>query len=147
MYAWHPPRALSAASSVAIVALIGVLLLLGLRAQQVIRQSPSPISLTLSPQPQPTERPKPPEARHVDKPAPKHEASPRNFRNEATQVVVSPVQPPIVPPPVVTAGSARGPACCPARPSTIILPTPPCGSITAISAGRTALAGMAMHCW
>ena len=53
MYAWHPPRALSAASSVAIVALIGVLLLLGLRAQQVIRQSPSPISLTLSPQPQP----------------------------------------------------------------------------------------------
>ena len=106
MYAWHPPRALSAASSVAIVALIGVLLLLGLRAQQVIRQSPSPISLTLSPQPQPTERPKPPEARHVDKPAPKHEASPRNFRNEATQVVVSPVQPPIVPPPVVTAPQA-----------------------------------------
>jgi hypothetical protein len=57
MYAWHPPRALSAAFSVAIVALIGVLLMLGLRAQQLIRQSASLISLTLSPQPQPTERP------------------------------------------------------------------------------------------
>jgi protein TonB len=106
MYAWHPPRALSAAFSVAIVALIGVLLMLGLRAQQLIRQSASLISLTLSPQPQPTERPKPPEVRHVDKPAPKHEASPRNLRNQATQVVAPLVRPLIVPPPVVTAPQA-----------------------------------------
>jgi protein TonB len=106
MYTWHPPRALSAASSVAIVALIGALLMLGLRAQQVIRQSASLISMSLSPEPLPTERPKSPEVRRVDKPAPKHEASPRNLRNQATQVVAPPVHPLIVPPPVVTAQQA-----------------------------------------
>jgi protein TonB len=106
MYAWHPPRTLSVASSVAIVALMGALLMLGLRVQQAVRQSTSLVSLTLSPQPQPTEQPKPPEVRHVDKPAPKHEASPRNLRNQATPVVAPPVQPLIVPPPVVTAPQA-----------------------------------------
>jgi protein TonB len=44
--------------------------------------------------------------RHVDKPAPKHEASPRNLRNQATQVVAPLVRPLIVPPPVVTAPQA-----------------------------------------
>jgi protein TonB len=106
MYAWHPPRAISAASSVAIVVLIGALLMLGLRAQRVIRQVPSLVSLTLAPQPQPTKRPKPPEVRHVDKPAPKNEASPRNLRNQATQVVAPSVRPLIVPPPVITAQQA-----------------------------------------
>jgi len=106
MYAWHPPRALSAVSSVAIVALIGALLVLALRVQQVIGQSTSLISMTFSPQPQPAERPKPPQVRHLDRPAPKHEASPRNLRNQATQVVAPPVRPRIVPPPVVAAQQA-----------------------------------------
>ena len=107
MYDPHPPRTLSAAASVAIVALMGVLLMLGLRVQQAIRQSVPLISLDmLPPQPQPSERPKPPEQRHARKPAPKHEASPRNVRNQATPVVAPPVKPIVVPPPVVTAPQA-----------------------------------------
>lgn len=107
MYAWHPPRTLSAASSLAIVALIGALLLFGLRVQQVVRQSLPLLSIDVSlPPPVPTEQPKPPVVRHARTPAPKHEASSRNLRNQATPVVAPPVRPLIIPPPVVTAPQA-----------------------------------------
>lgn len=107
MYDPHPPRTLSAAASVAIVALMGAALMLGLRVQQALQQAVPLISIDLSlPQPRPTEPPKPPEVRHARKPAPKHEASPRNMRNQATPVVAPPVKPIIVPPPVVTAPQA-----------------------------------------
>jgi protein TonB len=103
MYAWHPPRTLSAASSLAIVALIGALLMFGLGVRQVVQQSLPLISMTIAPEPEPTPSPTPAEVRHAEKPAPKHEASPRNLRNQTTQVVAPPVHPIIVPPPVVTA--------------------------------------------
>jgi protein TonB len=103
MYAWHPPRALSAASSLAIVGLIAALLMFGLGVRQVVQQSLPLISMTIAPEPEPTPPPKPAEVRHADKPAPKHDASPRNLRNQATQVVAPQVRPIVIPPPVVTA--------------------------------------------
>ena len=107
VYAWHPPRTLSAASSLTIVALMGALLMFGLRVQQVVRQSLPLLSIDVSlPPPALTEQPRPPEVRHARTPAPKHEASPRNLRNQATAVVAPPVRPIIVPSPVVTAPQA-----------------------------------------
>ncbi|MGZ3199782.1 MAG: energy transducer TonB [Croceibacterium sp.] len=107
MYDPHPPRTLSAAASVVIVALMGALLMFGLTVQQTIQRQVPLISLNFTPpEPRPTERPKLPEVRHARKPAPKHEASPRNMRNQAIAVVAPPVRPIIVPPPVVTAPQA-----------------------------------------
>ena len=74
MYDPHPPRTLSAAASVALVALMGALLMFGLRVQQAIRQSAPLLSVDISlPPPPPVEQPKPPAVRHARKPAPKHE--------------------------------------------------------------------------
>lgn len=103
MYAPHPPRALSAASSLAIVGLIGVSLVWGLGVPQVIERAAPLISVNFSvtpPPPPPPAPPPPPRPRE----AAKDEAGARNIRNEATQVVVPkpPVQL-IVPPPIVTA--------------------------------------------
>ncbi|HSQ95600.1 MAG TPA: energy transducer TonB [Croceibacterium sp.] len=107
MYDPHPPRTLSAAASVAIVAFMGAVLMFGLRVQQTIQRQVPLISLNFTPpEARPTERPKPPEVRHARKPAPKHEASPRNMHNQATAVVAPPVRPIIVPPAVVTAPQA-----------------------------------------
>ena len=107
MYAPHPPRVLSAASSVAIVGAMFVLLVLGLNVQQTAERAVRLVSVELTdpppPPPNPVERPK---VRHARRPAPKHEASPRNLRNQATQVVVPPVRPLIPPPPIVTAQQA-----------------------------------------
>jgi len=104
MYVSHPPRALSAASSVAIVGAIFTLLVLGLNVRQRTRNALRLVSVALTepPRPQPTEQPKAPTP-PARAPAPKHEASPPNVRNRATQVVVPPVQPLIPPPPIVTA--------------------------------------------
>lgn len=106
MYAWHPPRTLSAASSAAIVALVFALLVLGLNVRGRPESAPrlTSIELTQPPQPRPTERPRAP-APHARKPAPKREASPQNVRNKATAVVAPPVTPLIPPPPIVTAPS------------------------------------------
>ena len=107
MYALQPPRPLPAAASVAIVALMAALLMLGLRVGQAVQQAPQLLTADFSaPQPRPTERPKPPEQRHARKPAPRDAASPRNLRNQATPIVAPPVRPLIVPPPVVTAPQA-----------------------------------------
>jgi protein TonB len=107
MYAWHPPRTLSAVSSMAIVAAMCALLVLGLNIQRTAQSALRLVSvdLTAPPQPQPTERPKAPKP-HTSKPAAKHEASPQNVRNQATAIVAPPVKPIIPPPPVVTAPHA-----------------------------------------
>lgn len=107
MYAWHPPRTISAATSVLIAGSIFALLVLGLDVRQTAERAVSLISVELTepPQPRPTERPRPPKP-HVPKPAPKHAASPRNVRNKATAVVAPPVRTIIPPPPVVTAPKA-----------------------------------------
>lgn len=105
MYAWQPPRTLSAASSLAIVAAICALLLLGLNIRQSAPAALHLVSVDLGdpePQPRPSEPPQAPQP-HARKSAPKHEASPRNIRNVATPIVAPPVRLPIPPPPVVTA--------------------------------------------
>src|SRR4051812_14299326 len=106
MYTPQPPRALAAGSSLAIVTAIMALLMFGLGIRPIVERPASLISLDFTappPQPRPTEQPRPREP-HARKPAPKHEASPRNVRNQATPVVVPPVVHPLIPPPpVVTA--------------------------------------------
>lgn len=107
MYAWQPPRALSAAASVAIVGAIVALLVLGLNIRQTAQAALRLVSVDLTePPPEPVPTKRPPPRPHERKPAPKHEASPRNIRNQATPVVVPPVNPLIPPPPVVTAPKA-----------------------------------------
>src|SRR6478735_2392281 len=107
MYAWQPPRTLSAAASVAIVGAIVALLVLGLNIRQTAQAALRLVSVELTePPPEPVPTRRPPPRPHERKPAPKHEASPRNIRNQATPVVVPPVNPLIPPPPVVTAPKA-----------------------------------------
>jgi protein TonB len=107
MYVPRPQRALAGGASVALALGLVALFVLSLNVRPLVQRSISLISLDLSqppPQPRPTERPAPkPRAR---KPAPKHEASPENTRNKATEVVVPPVRPIVPPPPVVTTPKA-----------------------------------------
>jgi protein TonB len=111
MYAWHPPRTLSAASSAAIVALAFALLVLGLNVRRTAEQAATLVSVELTepPQPRPTEQPRAP-VQHVQKPASKHQASARNVHNKATQVTAPPVQPLITPPPVAAPHAGSGSA-------------------------------------
>jgi protein TonB len=107
MYAWHPPRTLSGAASAAIVGAMFALLVLGLNVQRTAEAALRLVSVDLTqppPQPQPTEQPRAPKP-HLRKPAPKHEASPRNVRNKATPIVAPQVIP-LKPPPVVAATHA-----------------------------------------
>ena len=104
MYAPHPQRALSAASSVALVGCILALLVLGLDVRRTAESAVRLVSLELTaPPPPPPNRPERPQTPHARQPAPRHEASPRNLRNQATPVVAPPVQPLILPPPVIAA--------------------------------------------
>jgi len=91
---------------VAIVVAMLALLALGLNVELTAVTTLRLVSVDLAeaPQPQPTGQPKAPKPR-ARKPAPRHEASPRNVRNEATAVVAPPVRPLVVPP-VVTAPQA-----------------------------------------
>lgn len=102
MYAWHPPRALSASVSVAIVALIGAVLVFGLGVRRTIQASVPLISIALNEPPPPPPPPKPPPPK-PKKSGAKGKPSPANIKNKATAVVAPPVKPIIVPPPVVTA--------------------------------------------
>jgi len=106
MYAWHPPRTLSGAASAAIVGAMLALLVLGLNVQRTAESVLRLVSVDLGepPQPQPTEQPRAPKP-HARTPAPKHEASPRNVRNKATEIV-APQATPLIPPPVVAAPHA-----------------------------------------
>ena len=90
----------------AIVVAMLALLALGLNVERTAVTTLRLVSVDLAeaPQPQPTGQPKAPKPR-ARKPAPRHEASPRNVRNEATAVVAPPVRPLVVPP-VVTAPQA-----------------------------------------
>lgn len=101
MYASATPRqtAASALASAGIVALIGLALVLGLRAGQVLHDTGSLISVVLDadkppPPPEPKSKPKP-----SVKSAPKGAPSPRNLRNKAAQVVAPPPRILLAPPP------------------------------------------------
>ena len=109
MYAWHPPRALSASLSLAIVGLIAAALVFGLGVRRVVEAAAPLISVSLEspPPPPPAPRPPPPRPRtpkaKAQTSAAEDKPSPRNLRNQATAVVAPPVKPIIVPPPVVVA--------------------------------------------
>ena len=103
MYDPRPPRAVSAASSAAIVAGLVAVLVYGLGIDPPVAERPDPllsISLTPSPKPTPTPRAERPNER---KAAPKDEAGERNLKNKATAIVAPPVTPLIVVPPVTAA--------------------------------------------
>lgn len=106
MYAPQPPRAVSAATSLALTAGVVALLVFGLgTARTPVGAIPGLLSVDLTepPPPRPKERP---ERRRAEKAAPKDEAGMRNLANKATAIVAPPVTPLIVPPPVVTAPAA-----------------------------------------
>lgn len=104
MYAWQPPRTLSVTASVALVGAIFALLMLGLNIRQTAQTAMRLVSVDLTaPTPSPPKEPPQAPRPRARKPAPRHEASPRNIRNQATAVVAPPVTPLVVPPPVVAA--------------------------------------------
>jgi len=100
-------RAISALLSGAIIAGMGIMLVLGLRPD--LRQALHPrdlISIAFSepsPAPEPSRKPPPPERTS----APNGEAGAAAIRNKATPVVAPPVQVVLVPPPVVAAPVAN----------------------------------------
>jgi len=107
MYAPHPPRAAAGGSSVAIVALLCALLVLGLRVEPLAQAPFGLVSVDLTePPPPPPQVERKAKVPHARKPAPRHEASPRNVRNQATAVVAPPPRLPVPPPPVITAPMA-----------------------------------------
>lgn len=106
MYEWRPPRAVSAASSIAITALIGAALVLGFGVEHLPARVPSLVSIDLTEPPPPPRAKERPQRRSADKPAPKEDAGLRNLRNKATAIVAPPVVPLIVPPPVIVAPQA-----------------------------------------
>src|SRR5687768_12730022 len=106
MYVSQPPRAVSAATSLALTGAIVALLVFGFGVTRTPEAAPGLLAIDLAeapPPPKPKERP---ERRRADKAAPKDEAGKRNLRNKATAIVAPPVTPLIVPPPVVTAAQA-----------------------------------------
>jgi len=107
---------------VAIFGAMLALLALGLNVQRTAATALRLVSvdLTEAPQPQPTGQPKAPEP-HAREPAPRHEASPKNVRNEATAIVAPPVRPLIVPPVVAAPNAGIGSA---ANNGASILPGP-----------------------
>ena len=107
MYQPQPPRALSSAVSLGIVALMGALLVFGLGVRPTIQQASMPlltVALTDLPKPPPPPPPpRPVQHERAKKSAAKDKPSARNIRNQATQVVAPQVQPIKPPPPVVVA--------------------------------------------
>lgn len=110
MYDPHPPRAVSAATSLALTAGVVAVLVLGFGAEQVRQAVPALVSVELGEPPPPPPPPRPkerPEKRTTTRAAPKNEEGARNLRNVATPIVAPPVVPLIVPPPVVVAPIAN----------------------------------------
>jgi protein TonB len=109
MYTGQPPRAIAAASSAALTALVFGVLVFGLNAAMVVSKAPALVAITFEAQPPPA-LPKPrqrPVRHNATKAAPKDDAGRRNLRNIATPVVAPPVVPLIVPPPVIAAPIAN----------------------------------------
>lgn len=106
MYVPQPPRAVSAATSLALTAGILAVLVFGFGATRAPQAVPGLLAIDLS-EPRPPPRPKErPERQRADKAAPEDEAGKRSLKNKATAIVAPPVVPLIVPPPVVVAPQA-----------------------------------------
>ena len=106
MYEARPPRVASAAFSAGVTGLALAILIWGIGVASPLQpNTPSLVAVTLE-QPAPTPTPTPtqrPEQRDERAAAPKDEAGERNLRNTATPIVAPPVEPLIIPPPVVVA--------------------------------------------
>lgn len=119
MYAASVNRPASAAASFGIVALIGSMLVLGLRAGTTLPTVSSLLSVDLAPDvPKPAPPPPPPPPREAHKAAAKGAPAPPARRNDAAQIVVPPLpillRPPQVPTaPVAGTGSAANQGAAP----------------------------------
>lgn len=102
-------RAGSALAAAGMVALFACVLVFGLRAGELVRGAAALVAVDLS-SPQPDSSPSPsPRQRPRERtraPAPEKAASPRNLRNQATQIVVPPAPIIVPPPPVITTARA-----------------------------------------
>ena len=99
-------KLVSALAAFAIELLIAGVLVFGLQVAQQARTSETLVTIGLPRQKPPDRKPPMQILRPSPTRAARHEASPPNLRNKATQIVATPVMPLIVPPPVVTATQA-----------------------------------------
>ena len=106
MYLARREKLVSAMAAFAMVLLIAGMLVFGLRVVQQARTSETLVTIGLAPEKPPERKPPVRVLRPSPTRAARHEASPPNLRNKATQIVAMPVPPLIVPPPVVTATQA-----------------------------------------
>ncbi len=106
MYVSQPPRAVSAATSLALTGGLLAVLIFGFGTAHVPVTVPGLISVDLRDPPPPPKPKQRPEQRRAEKAAPKDEAGQRNLRNKATAIVAPPVTPLIVPPPIAVATRA-----------------------------------------
>ena len=105
MYLARREKFVSALAAFATVLLIAVMLVFGLRVVQQAPMRETLVSIGLLPEKPPDRKPRM-QVRPSPTRAARHEASPPNLRNKATQIVALPVTPLIVPPPVVTTSQA-----------------------------------------
>jgi protein TonB len=109
MYVAQPPRAVSAAASIALTLAILALFTFAFGASRalgpVVTLTTIDLHETPPPPPPPRQRQRPVQ-RHARKAAPKDEPGERNLRNVATPIVAPPVVPLIPPPPIVAAPAA-----------------------------------------
>ena len=107
MYASSRERAVAAAASFAVVLLLALALVFGLRVSSAARSAASLVSVLLDPSPPEPKRPPPkqpaPKAVRTQSGGAKGAPSPRNLRNQATPVFAPKLPPLIVPPPIVAA--------------------------------------------
>ena len=108
MYASRPPRLASATSALGVTGLGLAVLIWGIGIELPSRiETPALVAISLDePRPTPTPTPSPPQrAEQPDarRAAPKDEAGERNLRDRSTPIVAPPVEPIVLPPPVVSA--------------------------------------------
>jgi protein TonB len=106
VYVSAQERAASAVAAFAIVLLLVLALIFGLRVGEIVRNPGALVSVLLEPEKPPEHKQPKPAVRRTERPAAKGAPSPRNLHNKATPVVAPPVVPLIVPPPIVVATQA-----------------------------------------
>lgn len=103
MYASPRERTASALAAMAVVVLTGWALILGLGAGVVAQGRQALVSVFAAPEPPPVDKPPPRKPASSPRPAAKGDPSPRNLRNQATQVVAPVPFIPLAPPTIPTA--------------------------------------------
>jgi protein TonB len=96
-----------AVAAFGMVAMFACVLIFGLQAGQVVRRAEALVAITLTSPPSPPPQPAPPPPQEqASAPAADKAASPRNLKNQATQIVVPTVILLMPPPPVIVAPRA-----------------------------------------